>query len=90
MTQDHVIILPHAEEYRRLYDIALADVLLCLNEPDMHEDLVSDLYTAEKTIGTHRIYLYYYKVLPLHAQPGEVYAIVDFIGYSAEEREIPV
>jgi hypothetical protein len=39
-------------------------------------------YTAEKTFGTHRVYVYYYRTLPLNSKADEVYAIVDFIGYS--------
>ncbi len=82
-TVDHVFILPHAEEYQRLYDISLADVLLCLNTPDIHEGLSSDHYTVEKTIGDHKVYLYYFLTLPWHARQGERYVIVDFIGYTA-------
>jgi hypothetical protein len=85
MTKDHIIILPHAEEYRHLYDISVEDVLLCLNEPDAHEGLATDLYTAEKNINSHCIYIYYYKTFPLRAKPNEVYAIIDFIGYSTDE-----
>jgi hypothetical protein len=49
--KDHVIILPHAEEYRDTYTISLAEVLATLNEPELHEGLSNERYTAEKTIG---------------------------------------
>ena len=81
-TTDHVFILPHAEEYRALYSIPLNQVLTTLNEPDTHEGLTTGRYTAEKTFGKHRVYVYYYRTLPLRGKTDEVYAIVDFIGYS--------
>jgi hypothetical protein len=81
-TKDHVIILPHAEDYRDSYTISLADVLLTLNEPQLHEGLSNERYTAEKTIGMRRIYLYYYQTLPLQAHQNELYAIIDFVGFS--------
>lgn len=81
-TKDHVIILPHAEEYRTLYGITLDDVVLTLNNPELHEGVSSDRYTAERTIGAHRIYLYYYLTLPLHATTDALYAIIDFIGFT--------
>ena len=81
-TKEHVIILPHAEEYRDTYTITLSEVLLTLNEPELTEGLANERYTAEKTIGKRRIYLYYYQTLPLQAQPHERYAIIDFVGFS--------
>jgi hypothetical protein len=36
-TTDHVIILPHAEEYRDTYNITLSEVIATLNEPELHE-----------------------------------------------------
>jgi hypothetical protein len=81
-TKDHVIILPHAEEYRDSYNISLSEVVFTLNEPELHEGLSNERYTAEKTIGTRRIYLYYYHTLPLQAQQNELYAIIDFVGFS--------
>lgn len=81
--EDHVIILPHAEEYRRFYDVSLDEVLLTLNEPETHEGLSEDHYTVEKTYGMHRVYLYYYLTLPLQAKQDELYAIVDFIGFTS-------
>ena len=80
-TKDHVIILPHAEEYRDTYTITLSEVLLTLNEPELHEGMSHERYTAEKTIGKRRIYLYY-QTIPLQAQPHERYAIIDFVGFS--------
>jgi hypothetical protein len=80
--KDHVIILPHAEEYRDSYTISLPEVLATLNEPELHEGLANERYTAEKTIGKRRIYLYYYQTVPLQAQPHERYAIIDFVGFS--------
>ena len=81
-SKDHVIILPHAEDYRDSYTISLAEVLSTLNDPELHEGLSNERYTAEKTIGTRRIYLYYYQTVPLQAQPHERYAIIDFVGFS--------
>ena len=81
-SEDHVIILPHAEEYRDIYNINLNEVLLTLNKPELHEGLSNDHFTVEKTIGTKRIYMYYYQTLPLQAKPDELYAIVDFVGFS--------
>ena len=81
-TKDHVIILPHAEDYRDSYNISLSEVVLTLNEPELHEGLSNDRYTAEKTIGKRRIYIYYYQTLPLQAQQSELYAIIDFVGFS--------
>lgn len=84
-TKDHVFILPQAEEYRKFYSIRIEDVLLCLNEPDSQEGLASDHYTAEKVLPKHRVYVYYYLTLPLQGSRDEVYAIVDFIGYTSQE-----
>ena len=81
-TSDHVFILPHAEEYRVLYGIPLDQVFKTLNNPDTHEGLTTGRYTAEKAFGTHRVYVYYYRTLPLRGKGDELYAIVDFIGYS--------
>ena len=83
--KDHVIILPHAEEYRRLYDVSLDEILLTLNNPKLREGISSDHYTVEKTTGKHRIYLYYYLTLPLQAKQDEMYVIVDFIGFTPVE-----
>jgi len=80
--KDHVIILPHAEEYRDSYNISLSEVILTLNEPHLHEGLSNERYTAEKTIDKRRIYLYYYLTFPLQAQDHELYAIIDFVGFS--------
>jgi hypothetical protein len=81
-TNDHVFILPHAEEYRVLYSIPQDLVFETLNEPDTHEGLTTGRYTTEKTFAKHRVYVYYYRTLPLNGKTDEVYAIVDFIGYS--------
>ena len=81
-TKEHIIILPHAEEYRATYTIPLSEVLLTLNEPELHEGLVNERYTAEKTIGKRRIYLYYYQTLPVKAHHNQLYAIIDFVGFS--------
>ena len=80
--KDHVIILPHAEEYRDSYNISLSEVILTLNKPHLREGLANERYTAEKTIGKRSIYLYYYLTLPLQAQDHERYAIIDFVGFS--------
>jgi hypothetical protein len=80
--KDHVILLPHAEDYRDSYNISLDEVVLTLNEPELLEGLSNERYTAEKTIGKRRIYLYYYQTLPLQAQDHELYAIIDFVGFS--------
>ena len=84
--KDHVIILPYVEEYRQVYEISLDEVVRTLNEPEVHEGLSDDQYTAEKSFSNHRVYIYYYRTLPLQALQGkrdELYAIVDFIGFSA-------
>ena len=81
-TKNHVIILPHAEVYRDVYTISLDDVVLTLNEPELHEGLSDDRYTVEKTTGRNRVYIYYYQTFPLQGKPDELYAIVDFIGFS--------
>lgn len=81
-TTDHVFILPHAEEYRVLYSIPLDQVLTTLNTPDTLEGLTTGRYTAEKTFAKHLVYVYYYRKLPRIGKTDEVYAIVDFIGYS--------
>ena len=81
-TNDHVILLPHAAEYRDTFNVSLSEVLSALNEPELHEGLSNERYTAEKTIGKRRIYLYYYQTLPLQAQQNELYAIIDFVGFS--------
>ena len=83
VTKDHLFILPHAEEYRQFYDISIDDVLTCLNHPDTHTGLATDHYTAEKAMHDHHIYVYYYLTLPLQATDKEVFAIVDFIGYTS-------
>jgi hypothetical protein len=80
--KDHVIILPHAEDYRDSFTISLSEVLSTLNKPELHEGVSNERYTAEKTIGKRRIYLYYYQTVPLQAQPHERYAIIDFVGFS--------
>jgi hypothetical protein len=81
-TKEHVIILPHVEEYRDTYTITLSEVLLTLNEPELNEGLANERYTAEKTIGKRRIYLYYYQTFPVQAQHNGLYAIIDFVGFS--------
>ncbi len=58
-TTDHVFILPYAEEYRALYSIPQDIVLTTLNTPDTHEGLTTGRFTAEKTFGKHRVYVYY-------------------------------
>ena len=57
--KDHIIILPHAEDYRDSYSVSLSEVLATLNDPELHEGLANERYTAEKIIGKRRIYLYY-------------------------------
>ncbi len=85
--RDHVFILPHAQEYRRLYGVSVEQVLVCLNKPDLHEGLAEDHYTVEKLFNTHRVYVYYYLTLPLQGDRDEVYVIVDFIGYAPEDQQ---
>ncbi len=85
-TKDHIFILPHAEEYRRFYDVSIDHLLETLNAPDVHEGLADSRYTNEKTFPVHRLYVYYYLTLPLHGKRDEAYAIIDFIGYSEEEK----
>ncbi len=80
--RDHVFILPHAEDYRDVYTISLDEVVHTLNEPEVHEGLSDDRYTVEKTIGDRRIYLYYYQTFPMQGTQDELYAIVDFIGFT--------
>ena len=47
-SEDHVIILPHAEEYRDIYNISLNEVLLTLNKPELHEGLLNGHFTVKK------------------------------------------
>ncbi len=54
-TTDHVIILPHAQEYQLLYDIGSAGILHTLNEPEVQEGLAQGRYTVEKNIGDRRL-----------------------------------
>lgn len=84
-SQDHVFILPHAHKYRKLYDVSIEEVLTCLNTPDTNVGLTTDHYTAEKAINGHHIYVYYYLTYPVQATDTQVYAIVDFIGYTGAE-----
>jgi hypothetical protein len=86
-SKDHVIILPHAEEYRKAYNIGLDEVVLTLNEPDLHEGLTNDKYTVEKTISKKHIYIYYYQTFPLQGNPDELYAIVDFVSVTDEAEK---
>ncbi len=78
-SKNHVIILPHAETYRDAYEISLDEVVLTLNESEVHEGLPDDRFTVEKTIGKKRVYIYFYQTLPLQGNDNELYAIVDFI-----------
>ncbi|GHO85230.1 hypothetical protein [Dictyobacter formicarum] len=85
-TKHNVFILPHAQEYQNLYSIAITDVLTCLNAPDKKEGLTTDHYTAEKTFDKYSLYIYYYVTLPLRSRgDSDVYAVVDFIGFSESE-----
>jgi len=86
--KEYIIILPRAEEYRHLYNISLDDVLLCLNDPDTREGLATDHYTVEKVLGDHHIYVYYYMIFPLQAKNSQIYAVIDFIGYTTTKEEI--
>jgi hypothetical protein len=88
-TKDHIFILPHADDYRRFYDLSIEEILDCLNTPDLHEGLATDKYTAEKAVGEKHLYVYYYLIHPLHAKDTQIYAIVDFIGSTAKEDLIP-
>ena len=83
---DHVFILPHADEYRRAYGVSIAQVVQCLNEPDLREGLAEDHYTAEKAFADHHVYVYYYLTLPLQAEKDEFFVIVDFVGFMPEEN----
>jgi hypothetical protein len=87
-TKDHIFILPHAEEYRRFFDVSIEQVLDCLNNPERNEGLATDHYTAEKSLKKRRLYVYYYLTYPLYATGEEAYAIVDFIG-STEKADRP-
>jgi hypothetical protein len=40
--KDHVIILPHAEDYRDSYTISLAEVLSTLNAPELTEGVSNE------------------------------------------------
>jgi hypothetical protein len=84
-THDHVFILPHAQQYRQLYEVSVEEVLQTLNKPDLHEGLAEDHYTAEKTIGTRRIFVYYYVTLPLRGNSQERFAIVDLVSFTGRE-----
>jgi hypothetical protein len=86
-TKNQVFILPHAQQYRQLYEVSVAEVLQTLNQPDVHEGLAEDHYTAEKTIGTRRIFVYYYVTLPLQGNGEERFAIVDLVSFTSVEDE---
>lgn len=87
-SDDHIFILPHAQEYRRFYSVSVAQVLACLNEPEVNVGLADDHYTAEKTFNGYRVYVYYYLTLPLQGNKDEFYAIIDFVGYTTQgDRE---
>ncbi len=86
-TKEHIFILPYAEKYRQFYSLSIADVLTCLNSPDTNEGLNTGYYTAEKAISDHHIYVYYYLTYPVQATDTQVYAIVDFIGYTGAEDQ---
>lgn len=79
---DHILILPHADEYRRFFEVSESQVFDCLNIPDHQKGLNIDHYTAEKELSNRRLYVYYFLTYPLSAQRDEVYAIVDFVGCS--------
>lgn len=81
-SKNHVIILPHAEQYRNLYNISIDEVIDTLNKPDLLEGLPDDRYTAEKMFGKKRIYIYFYQTFPLLGTPSEHYAIVDFVSFT--------
>ena len=86
-TKDHIFILPHAEEYRRFFDVSIQHVLDRLNAPEHNEGLATDHYTAEKALNNRRLHVYYYLTYPLQATDTGAYAIVDFIGCTkAEDR----
>ncbi len=85
--EDHIIIIPHTQEYMEGYGVTMSEVVQTLNEPDVHEGLSDDRYTVEKTIGKRRIYIYYYHIVPttygekVDEQP---FAIVDFVSATNE------
>jgi hypothetical protein len=89
-TKEHIFILPHAEEYRRFFDVSIQQILDCLNEPERSEGLATDHYTAEKTINNRRLHVYFYLTFPLQATDIGAYSIVDFIGCTElEDRSAP-
>ncbi len=53
---DHVFILPHAEEYWVFFAISVDQVLTCLNAPETHEGWLDDRYTAEKNFRKRRYF----------------------------------
>jgi hypothetical protein len=76
----HIILLPHAEEYRAFYKITLNEIGEVLSAPETVAGLSDSRYTAEKTLGKKRIAVFYYQTLPMNGRPDEPYAVVDFIG----------
>lgn len=86
-TKEHIFILPHAEEYRRFFDVSINHVLDCLNALERSEGLATDHYTAEKTINNRRLHVYFYLTFPLQANDTEAYSIVDFIGCTELENK---
>lgn len=86
-SKDHVIILPHAEAYRDVFTVTLDEIVLTLNEADLHEGLTNDKYTVEKTIGKKHIYIYYYQTSPLQGKQDELYAIVDFVSVTEVDKK---
>jgi len=89
-TKEHIFILPHAEEYRRFFDVSIQHVLDCLNAPEQSFGLATDHYTAEKSLTNRRLHVYFYLTFPLQATDTGAYAIVDFIGCTeAQDRPAP-
>jgi hypothetical protein len=85
--QDHIFILPHAAEYRELYAVSLKEIIATLNEPELHEGVSEDRYTVEKQFGRRRVYIYYYRTLPLKRRGDELCAVVDFVNVTEEQEK---
>jgi len=84
-TNRTVIVLPHAEEYRKRYRVSVDEILLLLNDPEEREGLATDHYTAKRTFETRLVFLDYYVTLPLQGDKDSVFAIVDFVGVEQDE-----
>ena len=86
-TKQNVFILPHSEEYRNFYAVSLDEILTTLNEPEVQEGVSEDRFTVEKQFGKRRVYVYYYRTLPLQNRGEDALcAVVDFVSVTEDSE----